>query len=200
MVKNKFGKLIKSRTISFIEVLIGNYNKIGLNELEALIIAKLYYLSLEDNNQSFDVIASSMTINENELAEKIVELEKLGYLDIETNKYSLDKTIDKLGMVLENSDNQISDRKQDIGEIVSYIESSFQRTITSKDLILINHWLDEKYEVDDIKRAVLKTMQNGVDNLKYTDAILTNNVKKDEEEDVDPKLKAIIDSMYENRR
>ena len=85
MVKNKFGKLIKSRTISFIEVLIGNYNKIGLNELEALIIAKLYYLSLEDNNQSFDVIASSMTINENELAEKIVELEKLGYLDIETN-------------------------------------------------------------------------------------------------------------------
>ena len=43
-------------------------------------------------------------------------------------------------------------------------------------------------------------MQNGVDNLKYTDAILTNNVKKDEEEDVDPKLKAIIDSMYENRR
>lgn len=196
MKMNKIGKLIKAKTISFIEELIKHYREIGLNEIEAMILCKLYYLMDERKELSITNISKEMSLDEDNLANKLVELEKLGYLEIYEKDFSLDHTMDKLGEVLAQDDINPEDRKYVTGQIVSFVEASFNRNLNANDLVLINQWLDEKYDLDTIKSAILKTMNKGVTNLKYTDAILNSVKKVDNEEVEDEELKNLINSIY----
>lgn len=199
---NAVGKLIKSRTISFIEVLIKNYKKIGLNEIEAIILCKLYYLYLDNkNNLSTDILSKEMSLDENELANKIVELVNLGYMEIKLvdgkEEFSLDLTIDKLGEVLEKNETSVSQKQNKLSNIVSIVETTFNRNVTATDLKVINYWLDDDFSFEDIKRALIKTMQAGKNNLSYADAILNRNKPREKVvEDNDEELKAILDSVY----
>ena len=83
---NAIGKLIKSKTISFPNVLIKNYQKIGLNEVNTVVIIKLYYLAEEnDNFLRLNELVKSMTIEINELSNMIISLVDRGYINLEVD-------------------------------------------------------------------------------------------------------------------
>lgn len=203
---NNIAKLIKAKTIDFTQVLIKHYKAIGLNETTAVIVAKLYYLADEnDNFLELDKLAKEVTINIEELSDLVIDLVNKGYIELTLDNngketFTLDGVIEKLGIVLDkgSSDELLDERKEKLSLIVSYIETTFSRICSAADLIIINAWLDNNYDYEDIKSAVFKAFQLGKYNLKYADAILASKASHQAkpEIEVDEELKALLDGAY----
>ena len=203
---NRIAKLIKAKTIDFTQVLIQNYKAIGLNETTAVIVAKLYYLADEnDNFLELEKLAKEETINIEQLGDLIIDLVNKGYIELTLDDngretFSIDGVIEKIAVVLDkgSNDDLMTERQEKLSLIVSYVEATFSRTCTSSDLIIINAWLDNNYDYNDIKNAVFKAFQLGKFNLKYADAILASKStrKPSAEIEVDEELKALLDGAY----
>ena len=203
---NRIAKLIKAKTIDFTQVLIQNYKAIGLNETTAVIVAKLYYLADEnDNFLELGKLAKEVTINIEQLGDLIIDLVNKGYIELTLDNngretFSVDGVIEKIALVLDKGSNEdvLSERQEKLSLIVSYVETTFSKTCTSSDLIVINAWLDNNYDYEDIKNAVFKAFQLGKINLKYVDAILASksNHKENNKIEVDEELKALLDGAY----
>ena len=203
---NRIAKLIKAKTIDFTQVLIQNYKAIGLNETNAMVVAKLYYLKEEnDNFLELEKLAKEVTISIDALGDMIIDLVNKGYIELELDNtgketFSIDGVIEKIALVLDKGSNDeiLSERNELLSLIVNYVETTFKKTCSSSDLIIINAWLDSNYDYNDIKNAVLKSFQLGKYNLKYADAILANNNSRKEvsTDDIDPELKALLDGAY----
>ncbi len=203
---NNIAKLIKAKTIDFTQVLIKHYKAIGLNETTAVIVAKLYYLADEnDNFLELEKLAKEVTINIEELSDLVIDLVNKGYIELTLDNngketFTLDGVIEKLGVVLDkgSSDELLDERKEKLSLIVFYIETTFSRICSAADLIIINAWLDNNYDYEDIKSAVFKAFQLGKYNLKYADAILASKASHQAkpEIEVDEELKALLDGAY----
>lgn len=203
---NSIAKLIKAKTIDFTQVLIKHYKAIGLNETTAVIVAKLYYLADEnDNFLELDKLAKEVTINIEELSDLVIDLVNKGYIELTLDNngketFTLDGVIEKLGVVLDkgSSDDLLDERKEKLSLIVSYVETTFSRICSAADLVIINAWLDNNYEYEDIKNAVFRAFQLGKYNLKYADAILASKASHQAkpEIEVDEELKALLDGAY----
>lgn len=203
---NCIAKLIKAKTIDFTQVLIKHYKAIGLNETTAVIVAKLYYLADEnDNFLELEKLAKEVTINIEELSDLVIDLVNKGYIELTLDNngketFTLDGVIEKLGVVLDkgSSDELLDERKEKLSLIVSYVETTFSRICSAADLIIINAWLDNNYDYEDIKSAVFRAFQLGKYNLKYADAILASKASHQAkpEIEVDEELKALLDGAY----
>lgn len=203
---NRIAKLIKAKTIDFTQVLIQNYKVIGLNETSAMVVAKLYYLAEEnDNFLELEKLAKEVTINMEQLGDLIIDLVNKGYLELTLDNngketFSIDGTIEKIAVILDNGSNDevLSARQEKLSLVVTYVETTFSKTCSASDLIIINAWLDSNYEYDDIKNAVFKAFQLGKYNLKYVDAILASKASHQANSniEVDEEIKALLDGAY----
>ena len=203
---NSIAKLIKAKTIDFTQVLIKHYKAIGLNETTAVIVAKLYYLADEnDNFLELEKLAKEVTINIEELSDLIIDLVNKGYIELTLDNngretFTLDGVIEKLGVVLDkgSNDDLLDERKEKLSLIVSYVETTFSKVCSAADLVIINAWLDNNYDYEDIKNAVFRSFQLGKYNLKYADAILASKASHQAkpEIEVDEELKALLDGAY----
>ncbi len=203
---NRIGKLIKAKTIDFTQVLIQNYKAIGLNETSAMVVAKLYYLAEEnDNFLELEKLAKEVTINMEQLGDLIIDLVNKGYLELTLDNngketFSIDGTIEKIAVILDKGSNDevLSARQEKLSLVVTYVETTFSKTCSASDLIIINAWLDSNYEYDDIKNAVFKAFQLGKYNLKYVDAILASKQSHQANSniEVDEEIKALLDGAY----
>ena len=203
---NRIAKLIKAKTIDFTQVLIQNYKVIGLNETSAMVVAKLYYLAEEnDNFLELEKLAKEVTINMEQLGDLIIDLVNKGYLELTLDNngketFSIDGTIEKIALKLEKGSNDevLSSRQEKLSLVVTYVETTFSKTCSASDLVIINAWLDSNYEYDDIKNAVFKAFQLGKYNLKYVDAILASKASHQANSniEVDEEIKALLDGAY----
>jgi DNA replication protein len=202
---NNIAKLIKAKTIDFTQVLIKYYKAIGLNETTAVIVAKLYYLAEEnDNFLELDKLCKEVTLSSDKLSDEIINLVNQGYIELTLDnngkeEFTLDGVIERLGVAIDKtSDDVLDERQEKLSLIVTYVETTFSRTCSTADLVVINAWLDNNYNYDDIKSAVFKSFQLGKFNLKYADAILASkaNHKVNNDIEIDEELKALLDGAY----
>ena len=203
---NRIAKLIKAKTIDFTQVLIQNYKVIGLNETSAMVVAKLYYLAEEnDNFLELEKLAKEVTINMEQLGDLIIDLVNKGYIELTLDNngketFSIDGTIEKIALILDKGSNDevLSARQEKLSLVVTYVETTFSKTCSASDLVIINAWLDSNYEYDDIKNAVFKAFQLGKYNLKYVDAILASKASHQANSniEVDEEIKALLDGAY----
>lgn len=203
---NRIAKLIKAKTIDFTQVLIQNYKVIGLNETSAMVVAKLYYLAEEnDNFLELEKLAKEVTINMEQLGDLIIDLVNKGYIELTLDNngketFSIDGTIEKIALILDKGSNDevLSSRQEKLSLVVTYVETTFSKTCSASDLVIINAWLDSNYEYDDIKNAVFKAFQLGKYNLKYVDAILASKASHQANSniEVDEEIKALLDGAY----
>ncbi len=205
---NNIGKLIKAKTISFNEMLIRHYKKLRLNEKEAMILMLLYVQQDEGNSLlSTENLISKVTLTEDELSSTIVKLVQEGYIELLINddgkeSFNMDKVIDILGNYLADKDDSttVSSRSVELSEIVEYAEKCYQKVLTSNDLMIINHWLDLNYLLEDIKQAILDSLKAKKLHLKYADAILVNRKKeRTKVTEVDEDIKQMLQSVYVKR-
>ena len=202
---NHIGKLIKAKTISFNEMLIKYYPKLNLNETEAMILMVLYIQQNETGEVlSTENLIGKVSLNEEELSSVILSLINKGFLELliddnNKEKFSIDSVIEKLGELITNNDtsNTKYDRQEIMSDLVDYIEKSYQKILSSSDLMIINNWLDLNYKVEDIKQAILDSLKAKKMHLKYADAILVNR-KKDRVQvnNVDDDIRKMLENVY----
>ena len=202
---NHIGKLIKAKTISFNEMLIKYYPKLNLNETEAMILMVLYIQQDETGEVlSTENLIGKVSLNEEELSSVILSLINKGFLELliddnNKEKFSIDSVIEKLGELITNNDtsNTKYDRQEIMSDLVDYIEKSYQKILSSSDLMIINNWLDLNYKVEDIKQAILDSLKAKKMHLKYADAILVNR-KKDRVQvnNVDDDIRKMLENVY----
>ncbi len=205
---NNYSKLIQSNLISFKDALLENYKQIGLNEVETIIIMHLYDDKSKNNEMlSVSSLKQKMTISESILSKMIVNLVEKGMIEltyeandvnrVPTEKFSLNPIIEKLGDVLdkEKAEPIKHDRALAVSNITQMVEERFQRMLSLSDLELINIWLDENVTYDEIDTAVLETIKNGKNSLKYTDAIINSRKRAKERKAcvVNPEIKEVLD-------
>ncbi len=203
---NSIAKLIKSKTISFNEMMIRYYKKLGLNEVETMVLMHLYMQQEDSSVLSVGDIKDNVSISENELSNLIVNLIQKGFIELlidDTGKetYNLNPVVEKLGNIIEGNSENENNNVGDVQEITSYIETSFGRVLNNNDLKLVNEWINQGYSVEEIKEAVILSLRAKKTHLKYVDAILSNHHREREKVTVvDEEMKQLLDTVYVKRR
>lgn len=201
---NNYSKLIHSNVISLNDVLIQNYKRLGLDEVNMTL---LLHLNLQKNNQnnflSTSILADKMTISEEKISERILFLLNQEFIELEIDetgeKFSLEPLIKKIADIL-FEDDQPSTEKLDVSEIIEYCEKTYQRLLTVDDLKIVNMWVEE-YTIDEIKSAVLDSLKAKKTQLRYADAILVNrkNNSNREKIEVDKELQEVLNTINVKR-
>jgi hypothetical protein len=181
----------------------------NINEVEAMIICKLYVLSENNNFLSTKALLKQMNLSESDLSNHILDLVNKGYIELTLNddnseNFSIDGVINRLGEILEaGSPEEIENKNREkISFIINYVETVFQRVCNQNDLIIINQWIKEGYDTKDIQNAILDSQKAKKAHLKYADAILTSRCRhvSDDKMEVNGNLKEMLDSMYGRNR
>lgn len=201
---NNIAKLIKSKTIPFIETLVKNYQYIDIDEIDVLIICKLYY-EIDNGNKFFDPnnLKPQLKIDEENFNNHMISLMDKKYINLSIHngkeEVDFDVLMDKLGELL-GRDEQSENQKKDelFCMIVNYIESSFCKTLSSSELLIINDWMEMNYSYDNIKVAIMACVKNRKMNLNYATAILASKKVREEasDDEVDPEIQSILNSIY----
>lgn len=205
---NSYGKMIQANMISFNNALLTNYRKIGLDEVDMVIISLLYNQKVHRNDfLSIRSLKRKMTIDEKTLSERIYRLVETGYVEllIEDDKkeqFSLEPTINKLGLCFEEENGVDSEKASQelLHKMIQYVELTYQRTLSPSDLTIINSWIDEGYCYDQMTEAVLESLKARRTHLKYADAILVSRKEREKVVNIDPKLKEVLSQVYVKKR
>lgn len=202
---NKMGKLIKAKTIPFINTLIKNYSKLKLNETEAMVLL-LLYIQQEENNQQLLIsnLEKQMSLSQDEISSIILGLIQKGLIELtiqEDHKeyFNIDNLFDQLGLAIDEAHEQDKtlERKEKIQTISTYIESTYGRAVNNNDLILINNWLDLGYSIEEIKEAILDSLKAKKLHLRYADAILASrNKQRETVDEVDEEAAELLAGIY----
>lgn len=201
---NNYAKLIESHMISFKESMVLNYKKIGLNEIEAMVIILLYENKKHKSGAiSVKTILPYVTMSESELSKIVVSLVERGYIELSIidNKesFQLTPTMQKLGGVIEVEHRTTDDVKTQSREIIHYLETNYQRTLSASELLIIQRWFDENRTLQDMMKVIDESLALKKYNLKYADAIMTKNSNNKEEVQVDPEMLELLGKVNVRR-
>ena len=204
---NNYSKLIRSNVISLNEVLIQNYKNIRLDEIDMTILVLLNLQKLnQDNALSTNSLAEKMTLNENEISERILSLLQKGYLELiiddvtSQEKFSLDPVIEKISALLSEEPKQETNQEM-VQKVVEYCQKIYQRILSVEELKIVHMWIDDNYSYEEISEAVFDSLKAKKTQIKYADAILVNrrqNMNR-EKVDVDPDIKEVLNSINVKR-
>ena len=202
---NNYSKLIDSHMISFKEAIVKNYKKIGLNEIETMIIILLYEQKKINNTLSIPSLLELVTLSEYDLSTMIVDLVERGFVEllIDDNMeehFSLKPTIDKLGETLEQNEKQPKNVDLELVKVVSYIESVYQKQLSVSELKTVDRWIEEGFLFKEIADAVLESLKAKKMNVKYADAILVSRKHHEKATNVDPELQEVLQQINVKRR
>lgn len=174
--------LIKNNLIQFDKLIIEQYYKLGIDEVDTIILIRLNDLLQRNIHELNDEeIADSMKINKNELGKRIVDLVKNGFITLELSSvgskevFSLDETYKRLALILTGA----SDKKKDdslknkIKETVDLLEKELKKILSPLELEMVQRWyLEDKYSDDEISDATLKTLKYKNRGVSYIDRLL----------------------------
>ena len=203
---NNLSKLIKSKVISFNELIVEAYKPLGLDEQDVLILIHLHNQLLNNNNVlSISYLEDKLTLTEEQISNKVLSLVQKGFLELligsdNQETYSLDDAYDKLGNLMDEEHSDPISRKDQIRQIVNYLEVTLQTTIKPNEVEIINAWIDEKYSFDEIKQAALDSLRMNRPTISNIDRKLVNNLSSQYSEEVDEKTFQLLNKIYVKNR
>lgn len=169
--------ILKSKNLVIPEILIMNYKKLELKEIELLIII---YLINNDSTFNPKAISDYLSLTLTDTLEIINNLSEKGLIKLELKKkgnireeqINLEGLYNKLAFII--MDNNV-EKKQ--STIFDKFEKEFGRTLSPIEYELINSWLENNNE-QIITLALKEAVYNGVSNLRYIDKIIHEWQKK----------------------
>ena len=177
--------LIKKNIIDFSELVLNNYQKIGLDETDAIIIIKLQYLLNKNITYiSAKKLSEVLSISHRTTAKRLDSLIDRKYISLEliqgtngkeTESFNLDYIVQKIIM---NDTDEIknittSNNLSDEAKIVQLFETELKRQLSVLDIQTITKWLSEdKYTFDEINDALFEAVKVRKTSIRYIDAIL----------------------------
>lgn len=174
--------LIKNNFIQFDKLLIDNYYKLSIDEVDTIILIRLNDL-LQKNIcvLNDEEIAASMKIPQNDLAKRIVELVKKGFITLELSSidsrevFSLDETYKRLALILSgasdaNKDNELKNKIRDTNNM---LEKELNKILSPLEREMVQRWyVEDKYSDDEIYDAILNALKYKNRGVAYIDRSL----------------------------
>lgn len=202
--------LIKNGVIDFNSLILEKYANIGLNEVELVVLIKLNNAINSPNQTSLEklpeLLAETMQLTKEEIANVLVELIEEKYIDLKENKglvtYDLNQTYQRLANILDDNEIEIEamSKENDFKKIVNKIEKEFNIIVSPLDLEIIKHWINnDGYDYDKIDCAILECLKHKKYGVKYVNEFLRKNkavidtkVKEEDKEE----LQSLFNSVY----
>ena len=188
--------LIKRNIVDFTELVLNNYYKIGIDEVDAVIIIKLKYLL--DRQITFihpKKLSDMLSISSQTTTKRLNNLMDKGFVKMElvsngngkeTESFNLDYVIELIIKAdFEEKIMESSDQNKNIeSRLVSLFETEFRKPLSVLDIQTITKWLSEdNYSFEEIKNALFEASKARKLTIRYVDKILLS-----QEEDI-PKAK-----------
>lgn len=179
MCMNQILDALKGRVYQIPQLLLFNYRKLGLSELELIVIMYIY----NDNdsiNYNPKKISNDLDLDVKKVLEVINNLVEKGFLNIElikinnvrTEVINLDLMYEKLAFIIMKKDT-----KKETNIFETY-ETELGRALSPTEYEIINSWLDSGYSEELILLALKEAVYNGVSNFRYIDRIIFEWAKK----------------------
>lgn len=193
MKKEDIKLLMKKNIIDFNELVLNNYYKMDLDEIDAVIIIKLH--SLLKRGITFinpEKLSKILSLTKTKTANKLDNLTAKGYVKFELIKlkngkesesFNLDFFIEKILMIeFELKQKEQSNTKQVMeSDLVDMLETELKKPLSVLDIQIITKWLSEdNYTKEQIEEALLVAMKNNKVSMKYIDNLLLNKSYKDD--------------------
>ena len=188
--------LIQKGYVNVNKLLLENYHHFGLNEMEFVVLLKLFDM-LKNNQVTISVAAlakrTSMSLNECSNVLNGLFNRGLVSLDLETNKqgktkeaFNLDECIKYIESYFLNEikTKEINSNQDQIKQIIDLIEESFKRQLTPLELQVIVDWSQKGETYQSIKQALALAINAGKLNIKYVDSCLAAIKSKEETSEV----------------
>jgi DNA replication protein len=183
-------KFVEKNIVDFTELLLTNYNKLELDEVDAIILIKLHHLIKQGVSFiSPKVLSESLSISASTTARRLNHLIDREFIKMELVKgengkqkenYNLDKVFEKILLI------DFEERKGDKGkqstekELVDLFETEFKKPLSVLDIQTITKWLnDDKYSFEEIKDALFVAVKQRKLTIKYVDGILLKSEKEE---------------------
>lgn len=160
--------LIKEGLIDFGSNLLDNYAKLGLNEVECLIIYKLYQVS-KNNTQllNLEELSKKMSLDVDTLGNNITSLVNKGFLELKADEtedtfkeeFFIDLTIKELAYYLENGDKiqVIDETGEKVKNTITELERILNKALSFYEMQVVNKWFYEyKYDYSLIQEELKK--------------------------------------------
>lgn len=188
-------ELLNARSINIYLILLKEYRRLGLDEVELVILMNLF---LDNENGiyvlKFKKLTQRMSISVNECEEKMQGLMNKGFVEIRveydkqnraTEYFDLNPT---LKMIEKLYSLEAEDEKNQ--KIISMIEHQLGSALSPNDITVVLSW--KSYSYEEIMEAYSKALANGVVSVNYINSILRSQERLGRTVD-EAKSKAIKD-------
>ncbi len=172
-------EVLKARSLHLPDLLLANYKKLNLTDLELIVL--IYLLNMDNPTYNPKEIGKYLDIKMNDVLNIINNLTEKGIISVDVVKINnvrsevinLDLLYEKLAFIIMKKDKS----KTDNG-LYSVFEKELGRGLTSMEYEIINGWTDLDYSTELIICALKEAVYNGVSNFRYIDRILYEWQKK----------------------
>lgn len=172
-------ELLKNKSYQIPQILFFNYRKLGLTELEFIVI--IYLWNDTDNSYNPKKISNDLDLELKSVLEIINNLSEKGLLKLNIMKINnirnevinLELLYEKLAFILMKRDTKKGD-----SNLFETYEKELGRGLTPTEYEIINGWLDSDYSEELILLALKEAVYNGVTNFRYIDRIIFEWHKK----------------------
>ncbi|WAA13733.1 DnaD domain-containing protein [Fervidibacillus halotolerans] len=185
MNKNLIVSLMKDGVVTIPSFLFQYYKRIGLSDIECMLILHLQ-IFLEEGNEfpTHEQLSSRMLLDTDQCSQTLASLIQRGYLAIEKGrsdtgiyyeKYSLDPLWNKLAdyLLLQEKEMERERKEEEEQSIYTIFEQEFGRPLSPIECETIAMWLDEDgHSTTIIKTALKEAVLSGKRNFRYIDRIL----------------------------
>ncbi len=158
-------KLYNAGYFNYEKFIIENLKKLSLSSDEAIVLTKLLYHAKKDNQVSFDLLATEVTLKTSELENVLNDLLDRGFYstylvtnnNVAEENISLDGFFERAEDILNYSDVDLDD---ELHSVISYLKNKMNRQLTSTELDIISSFVtDDYYKLDDFKNACEKVLK-----------------------------------------
>lgn len=173
--------LIKNNLIQFDKLMIDQYYKLDVDEVDAIILLRLNDLAQRNIFVLNEVkLAKTMKVDKNKLGERIVKLVTRGFISLELGKdnkevFNLDNTYQRLANLLGNikDDEEEKILKRKIKKTITLLEKELKKILSPLELEIVQRWfIEDKYTDDEIDDAILQTLKYKNRGINYMNKLL----------------------------
>lgn len=171
-MKEKVVNLIKDSNFYIPKLLLFNYKKLNVSELELIVLIYLINekdLTFNPKKVSFDLdikLEETLNIFESIINKDLIKIDNKKIDNVRTEIINLDELYTKLSyLIMENEEVKNN-------TIYDIFEEKIGRTLSPMEFAIIGGWLELNYSEELILLALDEAIYNGVYKLNYIDKIL----------------------------
>ena len=177
---DKVLEVLEQRDCTFPRILLTNYKKLGITDLELIIL--IYLINSNSLNYNPKQISQDLDIKMNDVLQIINNLTEKGIISFEIVKINkINNEVIKLDLLYKKLTFLIigKEEKEEENTFITDFEKEAGRTLTSTELEYITGWQDLDYSDEIIMCALKESLRcTGSANFRYIDRILYEWYKK----------------------